>query len=75
MTGFDPINPPQLSREDRAVAGCSCGGPQWHAEECTIWSLDRGQALAAIEDAEAVVRRHTEWLNAQLAAWQGSQSG
>jgi hypothetical protein len=69
------MNPPQLSREDRAVAGCSCGGLQWHAEECTIWSLDRGKALAAIEDAEAVVRRHTEWLNAQLAAWQGSQSG
>ena len=71
--GFDPMNPPQLSREDRAVAGCSCGGLYWHAEGCTIWSLDRAQALAAIEEAEAVVKRHTEMLNGMLRAWQEAQ--
>lgn len=76
MAEFDPLNPPQLSREDRAVAGCSCGGLHLHAAEtiygkgCTIWSLPREQALAAIEDAEQVVKRHGEMLNARLLAWQ-----
>lgn len=73
--GFDPFNPPQLSREDRAVAGCSCGGLQWHAEGCTIWSLDRAQVLAAIEDAEAVVKRHGEMLNGMLREWQEAHHG
>jgi hypothetical protein len=59
----DPMNPPQLTREDRWVAGCSCGGLQWHAEGCTLFAMDRETALAAIADAEAVVRAHTDWLN------------
>ena len=75
MTGFDPMNPPQLSREDRAVAGCSCGGLHWHAEGCTLWSVDREEALAAIEDAEAVVKRHGEMLNRMLRDWQEANRG
>lgn len=79
--GFDPMNPPQLSREDRAVAGCSCGGLYWHrapgygVEACTLWSLPRAQALAAIEDAEAVVKRHGEMLNGMLRDWQEANRG
>jgi hypothetical protein len=70
---FDPLNPPQLSREDRAVAGCSCGGLNWHAQNCSIWLLSREQAQAAIGDAEAVVRRHGDMLNARLRAWEASR--
>lgn len=69
---FDPMNPPQLSREDRWVAGCSCGGLQWHAEGCTLWQVGRETALAAIADAEAVVRAHTDWLN---QTWQAYEEG
>lgn len=75
MTGFDPFNPPQLSREDRAVAGCSCGGLQWHAEGCTLFSLEPERALAAIADAEAVVKRHGEMLNGMLHDWQEAHGG
>lgn len=71
--GFDWLNPPQLSREDRWVTGCSCGGLQWHTQECSIWSMDREMALAAIDDAEAVVRRHGEMLNARLRAWEANR--
>ena len=71
--GFDWHNPPQLSREDRRVAGCSCGGLQWHTQECSIWSMDRAEALAAIDAAEAVVRRHGEMLNDRLRAWEASR--
>lgn len=78
MTGlpFDPMNPPQLAREDRAVAGCSCGGLQWHVAEtgygegCTIWAMGPEQRQQAIEDAEAVVRAHTDWLNSTWRAYE-----
>jgi hypothetical protein len=67
---FDPMNPPQLSREDRLVAGCSCGGLQWHAEGCTLLQVDRETALAAIADAERVARAHTDWLNSTWRAYE-----
>ena len=73
--GFDPMNPPQLSREDRAVAGCSCGGLQWHEERCTIWALAPEERQRAVEAAEQVARAHTDWLNAQLRAWEEAHRG
>lgn len=81
IEGFDPFNPPQLSREDRAVAGCSCGGLYWHraqgygVEACTFWSLDPEQQQAAVADAEAVVKRHGEMLNGMLRAWEAGLRG
>lgn len=69
------MNPPQLSREDRAVAGCSCGGLQWHALNCTLLDLDSETALRAIADAQAVVRRHGEMLNALLREWESEHHG
>ena len=71
--GFDWLNPPQLSREDRRVAGCSCGGLQWHTMDCDIWLLGCDQALQAITDAEARVRAHTDMLNARLRAWEAGR--
>ncbi len=70
---FDPLNPPQLSREDLRVDGCSCGGIQLHTKECSIWSMDREAALAAIDDAEARAKAHTDMLNAKVRAWEASR--
>jgi hypothetical protein len=71
--GFDPLNPPQLSREDRQVVGCDCGGLQWHSWQCSIWSMDREQALQAIADAEGRARAHADMLNAKLRVWEASR--
>ena len=74
--GFDPMNPPQLSREDRAVAGCSCGGgPQWHEQRCTIWALAPEERQRAVEAAEQVARAHCDMLNARLRAWEEAHRG
>lgn len=49
-----------------AVAGCSCGGLDWHAQTCAIWAAPLAEALAAIDDARSRLREHTDALNRQL---------
>jgi hypothetical protein len=49
-----------------AVAGCSCGGLDWHDPKCTIWSVPAAEAAAAIGDAHQRLREHTDDLNRQL---------
>ena len=66
--GFDWLNPPQLSRKERAVVGCDCGGLRLHVLGCSIFAMDRAAAQQAIEDAEAKVRAHTDMLNVRLRA-------
>lgn len=51
-----------------AVAGCSCGGLDWHREDCAIWSVAPDEALAAVEDARRRLREFGEDLNRQLHA-------
>jgi hypothetical protein len=67
-SGFDWLNPPQLSREDRAVAGCNCGGLRLHVLDCSIFTMATADAEQAIAEAEAKVRAHTDMLNARLRA-------
>lgn len=67
---FDLLNPPQLPPEARRVAGCSCGGLQWHIQDCSIWAVDHDVAQEAIAAAQARMTAHTDALNAALHAWQ-----
>jgi hypothetical protein len=69
------MNPPQLSREDRWVAGCSCGGLHWHAMGCTLLALPAEERVAAIEAAEQVTRAYCDALNARLRAWEETHRG
>ncbi len=51
-----------------AVAGCSCGGLEWHAQDCTIWTVPPDEAMNALGNARRRLREHTEDLNRQLHA-------
>jgi len=50
------------------VAGCSCGGLDWHKQDCTIWSTPADDAIAAVEAARRRVREYGDELNRQLRA-------
>jgi hypothetical protein len=67
----DATNP--LPLQDRAVPaevtrveGCDCGGLEWHAEGCSIWSMPYGEARAAVDVTQARLARFTAELNARL---------
>jgi hypothetical protein len=66
--------PPEVSR----VAGCDCGGLQWHRASswdnphgCSIWDMPPEEAQAAIDDALAREQAFTAALNAKLRASSG----
>jgi hypothetical protein len=56
--------PPEVTRVD----GCSCGGLDWHLQDCTIFSVPVGRAKEAIAATHQRLRDHTEELNRQLHA-------
>ena len=58
-----------VPREVTAVAGCTCGGLQWHREDCTLFSLPYADAQAAVDAAEARLAAYTAHLNAGLRAF------
>ena len=81
MTTPDPLplrNIPVLP-EVSAVAGCDCGGLDWHRAEafgqpgCSIWALPPEEQRAAIDAAHARLDAFTESLNAGLRAALGDQ--
>jgi hypothetical protein len=62
-----------VPREVTAVAGCDCGGMQWHRAAsnwsgpgCSIWGLPPGEAAVAVDDAEARLAAYTAALNSAL---------
>lgn len=65
--------PPEVSHVD----GCSCGGLDWHLQDCTIFGIPVEQAQEAIaathqrlqERADALTRQ----LHAELAALRGEE--
>lgn len=65
--------PPEISRVD----GCSCGGIDWHLNDCTIFRVPKEQALAAIAAAHQRMQDHadglTRQLRAELAALRGTE--
>jgi hypothetical protein len=70
-----PLRSIPVPAEVTAVAGCTCGGLEWHRAQtiydppgsgCALWSLPHEQAQAAVDEALA---REREWgaaLNARL---------
>lgn len=63
MTDLDvpdpfPLRSIPIPSEVTAVAGCDCGGLQWHRQDCTIWQAAPEQALGSIMDAQG---RLSEW--------------
>lgn len=49
------------------IAGCDCGsGCEWHQEKCSIWSVPRDVATAAISESRERQREWGERLNARL---------
>jgi hypothetical protein len=69
-----PLRTIPVPREVSAVAGCDCGGVEWHRAPdglnpgCSIWRVDHSVAVAAINDAHARERAFTDSLNARLRA-------
>ena len=51
-----------------AVVGCCCGGLDWHAQDCAIWTVSPAEAMAALDDARQRLREYTDNLNRQLRA-------
>lgn len=68
MTVPDPLPlrtitvPPEVT----AVAGCNCGGLDWHRTDCTIRSLPSEVAMAAIDAARTRSQAFTDHLNERL---------
>lgn len=56
--------PPEVSR----VEGCTCGGLDWHRQDCTIFGLPEGQRAVAVDAAHQRLRDHTADLNRRLQA-------
>ena len=54
--------PPEVAR----VQGCTCGGLDWHAEGCGLFSVDKEQAAEAVAAAHRRLREHTDGLNDRL---------
>jgi hypothetical protein len=55
-----------VPREVTAVAGCDCGGLQWHGTGCSIWKLSEPAARAALDAAEDRLSAYMAKLNASL---------
>ena len=56
--------PPEIAR----VHGCSCGGIDWHLQDCTIFRMPTGQAQDAIAAAHKRIQDHCDELTRQLRA-------
>ena len=54
-----------------AVAGCDCGGLQFHTDWCTLWDVPADVAIAAIDAAEGRLRQYTADLNTALRGRSG----
>lgn len=69
--------PPEVT----TVAGCNCGGVEFHRVQsiydppgsgCSIWALPREDMLAAIDDANDRQQAFTDGLNARLRTEAGT---
>jgi hypothetical protein len=70
-----PLRSIDVPLEVSAVAGCDCGGIQWHRSSswsdpdgCSIWQLPPDERQANMDDAEARLGAFTDALNAKLRA-------
>jgi hypothetical protein len=67
-----PLRAIPVPLEVSEVAGCDCGGAEWHRSgslsgpECSIWSLPEAERLAAITAAQGRLSAYTAALNARL---------
>lgn len=67
-----PLRTIEVPREVTQVAGCDCGGIDWHRAPgfghpgCSIWQVPHEQAQAAIDAANAREREFTAELNRKL---------
>jgi hypothetical protein len=67
-----PLRTIDVPPEVHAVAGCDCGGVEWHRVSgwstpgCSIWQLPPQEAQAAVDDAHARERAFTAELNRKL---------
>lgn len=61
-----PLRNIEVPAEVTAVIGCSCGGLNWHRDDCTLWGLPYEAKLAAVVAAEARLQEWTAALNARL---------
>jgi hypothetical protein len=65
-----PLRTIPVPPEVTAVAGCNCGGLEWHREDCTIWSVPADAAMAAVDAALAREQAFSAELNAKLPTCQ-----
>jgi hypothetical protein len=69
-----PLRTIEAPQEVTQVAGCDCGGLDWHRAAswsypaCSIWQVPRDQAMAAIDDAREREKTFIAALNARLHA-------
>lgn len=72
VPGAFPLRTIGVPREVTSVAGCDCGGLQWHRAAdwrgpgCSIWNEAHEARMAAVDDAERHLRIFTAGLNAQV---------
>lgn len=63
-----PLRNIPVPREVTRVAGCDCGGMEWHRTDCSIWDEDAARSEAALEVTRARLEDYTAALNAALHA-------
>lgn len=61
-----PLRSIPVPPEVTAVAGCDCGGLDWHRDICTIWGVPHANAIAAVANAKDRKRAFTDALNVRL---------
>lgn len=61
-----PLRTITVPPEVTAVAGCDCGGLDWHRTDCTIRTLPFEIAQAAIDAANKQCQAFTDGLNERL---------
>jgi hypothetical protein len=61
-----PLRSIATPREVTQVAGCDCGGIEWHAETCTIWDRPHAEGMAAVDAARERIKAFTAALNDRL---------
>lgn len=68
-----PLRNIPIPPEVTAVAGCNCGGMEWHREDCSIWQVPYEDARVALDDARAREQAFGDALNARLREALGSR--